>query len=71
MNTRREYTDKILRDDIGWLEIQVQQLGTASRAGERKLAGCYQKLLQQRQYQLTSRDSQGGICPGCWQDYFC
>ena len=71
MKTNPEYTDKILRDDINWLEIQVQQLGTASSAGERKLADRYQKLLRQRTHQLASRDKQTGICPGCWQDYLC
>ena len=74
MKTRPEYTENILRDDISWLEIQVRQLGTASGAsgaGERTLADCYQKLLRQRQHQLAYRDSHDGICPGCWQDYFC
>ncbi len=63
------HTDSILRDDIRWLESRIQQLEATSRAsGYRQLLS---KLLRQRQHQLASRANQDGICPGCWQDYFC
>lgn len=71
MKSRPAHTDKILRDDISWLESRIQQLEAASSASERKLATCYQKLLRQRQRLLASRGSQDGVWPGCWQDYFC
>ena len=71
MKASPAHTLEILRDDIGWLECQVQQLESTNGASERKLANCYQKLLRQRQHQLATRDRQDGTCPGCWQEYFC
>lgn len=68
MKSRPAHTEKILRDDIGWLESRIAQLEAADGASERRLAGCYQKLLRQRQRQLATLDD---TCPGCWQDYFC
>ena len=68
MNARPAHTEKILHDDIRWLESRIAELEAAGSASERKLARCYQKLLGQRQRQLATLD---GGCPGCWQDYFC
>jgi hypothetical protein len=68
MKSRQAHTDKILGDDISWLESRIDQLAAAGSASERRLAVCYQKLLRQRRRQLASLD---GTCPGCWQDYFC
>jgi len=65
--TLPNHTDKILRDDIHWLEGRIHQLQAAAGASERKLAICYQKLLRQRKRQLASMD---GSCPDCWQDFF-
>ena len=68
MSARPAHTEKILRDDIRWLESRIAELETAGSNSERRLAQCYQKLLGQRQRQLATLD---GSCPGCWQDYFC
>jgi hypothetical protein len=68
MKPRPAHTQQILRDDIRWLEGRIQHLTVA---GDAKLAACYQKLLRQRQQRLASRGDRDGVCPGCWQDYFC
>ncbi len=68
MKPRAAHTQQILRDDIRWLEERIQRL---AGAGNTRLAGCYQKLLRQGQQRLASRGDRDGICPGCWQDYFC
>ena len=68
MNARPAHTEKILRDDIRWLESRIAELEAAGSSSERRLAKCYQKLLGQRRRQLATLDS---ACPGCWQDYFC
>jgi len=70
MTPRRVHREKMLRDDIFWLETRIQQLQTARGDRERRLADCYRKLLQQRQVQLDSRVDPGGPCAGCWQEYF-
>ena len=64
------HIEKILRDDIGWLESRVQQLEATNGVNERRLAGCYEKLLEQRRRQLASSVSEDDICPGCWEEYF-
>ncbi len=71
MKPRPAHRQQILRDDIRWLEGRIQQLAPASNSNDAKLASCYQTLLHQRQRQLASRGSRDGVCPGCWQDYFC
>ncbi len=71
MKPRPAHTQQILRDDIRWLEGRIQQLAAANGTRDAKLARCYQKLLRQRQHQLASRGGRNGVCPGCWQDYFC
>jgi len=67
MTSRTAHTEKILCDDIRWLESRIHQLQAATSAGERKLAISYQKLLRQRRRQLATMN---GSCAGCWQDYF-
>jgi hypothetical protein len=68
IESRPAHTEKILRDDIGWLERRIAELEAADSATERRLARCYEKLLCQRRRQLACMD---GDSPGCWQDYFC
>ena len=68
MKPKAAHTQQILRDDIRWLEERIQGL---AGAGDARLADCYQKLLRQGQQRLASRGGRDGICPGCWQDYFC
>lgn len=67
MTARPAHTEKILRDDIRWLESRIAALDAADAACERRLARCYETLLDQRRRQLATLD---GGCPGCWQDYF-
>ena len=67
MKARPAHTEKILRDDIRWLESRIAELEAADAACERRLARCYRTLLDQRRRQLATLD---GSCPGCWQDYF-
>jgi len=68
MKSGPAHTEKILRNDISWLEGRIQRLEAAGSARERKLSNCYQNLLRQRQRQLASRGSRDGVCLGCWQD---
>ena len=70
MTPRRIHREKMLRDDIFWLESRIEQLEANSNSSERRLARCYQKLLAQRQLQLDSRVGPGGACAGCWSEYF-
>jgi hypothetical protein len=70
MTPRRIHREKMLRDDIFWLETRIQQLQTARGDRDRRLADCYRKLLRQRQVQLDSRVGAGGNCGDCWQEYF-
>lgn len=70
MAPRRVHREKMLRDDIFWLETRIQQLQTARSNRDRRLANCYRRLLQQRQVQLDSRVGGGAPCAGCWQEYF-
>lgn len=70
MTPRRIHREKMLRDDIFWLETRIRQLQTTRVNRDRRLADCYRKLLQQRQIQLQSRSSRNGQCAGCWQEYF-
>ena len=70
MTPRRIHREKMLRDDIFWLETRIQQLQAAPGARDRRLADCYRKLLQQRQVQLDSGIGTGGDCGDCWQEYF-
>jgi hypothetical protein len=69
--SRTDHTLHILRDDIRWLESRVQQLQDSNGERERKLAGCYEKLLGQRRQQLAGGNAGGGVCHGCWDDYIC
>lgn len=68
MTARPAHTEKILRDDLVWLESRIAELEAGDSVSERRLAQCYHKLLDQRRRQLAALD---GSCPGCWQDYFC
>ena len=70
MTPRRIHREKMLRDDIFWLESQISQLQAASDNRDRRLADCYRKLLVQRHMQLESRVGADDNCPGCWQEYF-
>lgn len=70
MTPRRIHREKMLRDDIFWLETRIQQLQTARGDRDRRLADCYRKLLRQRQVQLDSRVGAGGNGGDCWQEYF-
>ncbi len=69
MNSSPTHTERILRNDISWLESRIHRLEAAGTVGEHKLSNCYQKLLRQRQQQLASKASQDGVCLSCWQDY--
>lgn len=70
MTARWIHRDKMLRDDIFWLETRIQQLQTTRGTRDRRLADCYRKLLQQRELQLASRPGAGPGRDGCWQEYF-
>ena len=70
MTPRRIHREKMLRDDIFWLETRIEQLHAARSSRDRRLADCYRRLLQQRQAQLDSRVGGGAPCTGCWQEYF-
>ena len=70
MTPRRVHREKMLRDDIVWLESRIQQLQGATANRDRRLADCYRKLLHQRHRQLESRVGAGGARAGCWQEYF-
>lgn len=70
MTAKRVHREKMLRDDIFWLETRIEQLEANSNSSERRLARCYQKLLQERQLQLDARVGTGGPCAGCWPEYF-
>lgn len=61
------HTERILRDDIGWLEKRIAELEAAGNGTEHRLALCYEKLLIQRRRQLAAADA----FPGCWRDYLC
>lgn len=65
MTARRVHRERMLRDDIFWLETRIQQLQSAGDNRDRRLAECYRNLLRQRHTQLESRP-----CPGAWQEYF-
>ena len=67
--SRPTHTLEILRDDICWLETQIQQLTASNSSCERKLADCYRGLLRQRKQQLASAGPLDAGCPGCWHDY--
>ena len=69
MKSRPTHTLEILRDDIYWLETQIQQLTAGNGSCERKLADCYRRLLGQRKQQLASAGPPDAGCPGCWHDY--
>ena len=69
MNSSPTHTERILRNDISWLERRIERLAATDSTRERKLSDCYQNLLRQRQQQLASKASQDGVCLGCWQDY--
>lgn len=69
MKPRPTHTLEILRDDIRWLETQIQQLTASNGSCERKLADCYRRLLGQRKRQLASAGPLDASCPGCWHDY--
>lgn len=70
MTPRRLHREKMLRDDIRWLETRIHALQAASEPDERRRADCYRRLLQQRRIQLESGRGAGGICAGCWPEYF-
>ena len=70
MTPRRIHREKMLRDDILWLETRIRELQAASEAGERRRAECYCRLLQQRRIQLESGTGADGLCAGCWPEYF-
>lgn len=70
MTPPRIHREKMLRDDIFWLETRIQQLQAASGKRDRRLADCYRRLLQQREMQLDSRLGGGAASAGCWQEYF-
>lgn len=71
MKTGPTYTVKILRDDICWLESRIRQLQASDGARERRLAGCYQKLLRQRQHLLATSGHLDGAGCSCWNEYLC
>lgn len=62
-------TANCLSDDVQWLEQRVQVLLGGTDARDRKLAGCYLKLLRQRRRQLAFLARGDDPCPGCWHDY--
>lgn len=64
------HIEKILRDDMDWLESRIQTLEATNGVNERRLAACYEKLLEQRRRQLASSVNEDDICPGCWEEYF-
>lgn len=70
MNTRRIHREKMLRDDIFWLETRIEQLQAGTDNHDRRLAECYRRLLQQRQTQLATGRGAAGARADCWQEYF-
>ena len=70
MTAKRIHREKMLRDDILWLETRINELQASSEACDRRRADCYRTLLQQRRNQLEAENGADGACAGCWQEYF-